>query len=106
MPELKEIFNFLGRGLAAVTEPCRIPNCNAHSLGFICKQCSRYVCNYHAYATMPGLKKPEVICASCVIDRHEELLDVHPPPRTSDDGNGASRVDDPNVVDAEWERVG
>lgn len=105
MPDLKEIFNFLGRGLSRVTEPCRIPGCTHHSMGFICRTCARYVCQRHAYATMPAIRKPEVICASCIIDAHEELLDVVEE-QSAPSGNGATRQNDPNVVDAEWERVG
>ncbi len=106
MPDWNAIFKGLGRGLARVTEQCRIPGCHAHSMGFVCKHCSRFVCNFHGYATMPGLKKPEIICASCVIDRHEELLDLAPEPRRERATDDDERRDDPHVVDAEYERVG
>lgn len=108
MADLSAIFKVLGRGLARVTEPCRIPGCRAHSMGFICGECSRFVCNFHGYATMPGLKKPTIICASCIIDRHQELLEDVPEerePRARQENNG-QRERDPSVVDAEWERVG
>jgi hypothetical protein len=66
-------FKFASERLRTAFEPCRLPGCTNLSLGFICSVCSRYVCQKHAY--VKASPKPEMLCASCVIDEHPELLE-------------------------------
>lgn len=71
-----EVFSLLAAGLKGLRafEQCRIPNCTGHSLGIVCQSCSRFVCQSHAYvsASIP----PRPICASCIIDDHQDLLET------------------------------
>jgi hypothetical protein len=43
---------------------CSRPGCKAHSMGFICSTCSRFVCNEHGYWTLAV--RPQVICEACI----------------------------------------
>lgn len=67
----QQIVALLASSAAKVFEPCRIPGCAAHSLGFVCVGCSRYTCQRHTYlrATVPA----QVLCISCLVEEHREL---------------------------------
>ena len=66
----------LSTTLSGVFEQCRMKvhgqQCEGHSPGLICSRCARFVCLNHA-AAIPTIP-PTIVCASCFIDDHQDLL--------------------------------
>ena len=84
IPQTQQLLALLTHGLKKVFEPCRIPGCTAHSLGFVCGACARYVCQRHAYLSPSAMK---VVCASCIMEEHRELW--------------SEEMNEPEVIEAE-----
>ena len=61
----------LYRAAAMAFHKCGIEGCEAHSLGLVCSQCSRFACQSHVYltASMP----PTPVCARCIA---QEFMDM------------------------------
>ena len=55
--------------------PCGIPGCKKRGHGKArCETCNRVVCASHGFGRL-GLGYVEIVCASCVIDENEGLLE-------------------------------
>jgi len=65
-----QLMEMLTQGAAKIFAPCGLPGCHAHSLGLVCKACSRFSCQRHSYASA---SPPRIICVSCIMEEHREL---------------------------------
>jgi hypothetical protein len=65
---------FLANAIPQVAAGCQLPGCAKFSLGLRCAQCTRALCLTHAYVT--PATKPQVICCSCIVDRHPEMFET------------------------------
>lgn len=53
--------------VAAAFESCEVQGCNKKSLGFVCSQCSRFVCQGHYYLAPVAQIPPKVVCVRCIL---------------------------------------
>jgi len=55
---------------------CSFKTCDKFSVGGTCTSCGRFVCLRHGYlrVNVPP-KKPDVVCAACIVLEHEELFE-------------------------------
>lgn len=55
---------------------CGFKTCDKLSVGGTCVECSRFVCLRHGYLRVQvPPKKPQVVCAACILLEHEELFE-------------------------------
>lgn len=64
--------------LANAFEGCEVEGCKHKSLGFVCSDCSRYVCQSHYYLSPTPQIPPKVVCVRCILLRayREPLLEA------------------------------
>lgn len=55
--------------LAHAFEECEVEGCKHKSLGFVCSECSRYVCQSHYYLSPTPQIPPKVVCVRCILVR-------------------------------------
>lgn len=81
--KLKEYGHNAGHG-------CDVEGCDKFTVGFICINCKRKLCNNHLYFSINVSTSPtNPICPSCIVNQHPELFEVE--------------VDDDDVLEAEYE---
>jgi len=104
MAQMLKDFAFSVRKMAeeAGTD-CDVPGCDALTLGFRCENCSRRLCNTHAFWQFGGGRMVS-LCPYCVLAANTQLFDQGDDDDDGDDdGDEASRDDD--VIDAEFEEA-
>jgi hypothetical protein len=72
--------------LANAFEGCEVAGCKHKSLGAVCSECSRFVCQAHYYVAPIAQMPPKVVCTRCILARahREPVLEadfVEPGPR-------------------------
>ena len=59
--------------LANAFEGCEVAGCKHKSLGVVCGECSRFVCQGHYYFAPTAQMPPKVVCTRCILARaHRE----------------------------------
>ncbi len=68
----------VGSHLKETTAPCGIKDCENHSVGLYCNDCSKPLCQNHIYfkpeITMNLV--PKCVCPGCIADLHPEIFDA------------------------------
>lgn len=83
---------------------CDVPGCDALTLGFRCENCSRRLCNTHAFWQF-GSGRMTSLCPYCVLAANTQLFETG----EDDDDDDTSATDDEgaddDVIDAEFEET-
>lgn len=59
--------------LSNAFESCEVSGCKHKSLGFVCSECSRFICQSHYYLAPTTQIPPKVVCVRCILLRaHRE----------------------------------
>jgi hypothetical protein len=59
--------------LSNAFEGCEVAGCKHKSLGAVCSDCSRFVCQSHYYFAPAAQLPPKVVCTRCILARaHRE----------------------------------
>lgn len=72
--------------LSNAFEGCEVAGCKHKSLGAVCAECSRFVCQSHYYIAPVAQMPPRVVCTRCILARahREPVLEadyIEPGPR-------------------------
>lgn len=55
--------------LSNAFEACEVAGCKHKSLGMVCAECSRFVCQSHYYLAPTAQMPPKVVCTRCILAR-------------------------------------
>jgi hypothetical protein len=55
--------------LSNAFEACEVAGCKHKSLGIVCAECSRFVCQSHYYLAPTAQMPPKVVCTRCILAR-------------------------------------
>jgi hypothetical protein len=55
--------------LANAFEDCEVAGCRHKSLGVVCAECSRFVCQSHYYMAPIAQVPPKIVCTRCILAR-------------------------------------
>lgn len=68
-PSVPSLGQVAAQLLANAFEDCEVAGCKHKSLGVVCSECSRFVCQSHYYLAPTTQIPPKIVCTRCILAR-------------------------------------